>query len=1046
MTYKVDANSLVGGDIPNAYIQAVTLSDGSCELKLGLKDLLNRGREAHKSWSGNSALYNQFKLKIIRSLDPETTKELVSLSSPRGPRILEKIEEKNFKNRVSVGEVSLAGTTSGDLETNLSSEMVDGKMVKNFTIMYSDTDLPKDLKHLTYFVIVYYKMLDASSSLHRRGSESLVGMCTTQTVLRAGTVPKKATLYVLREEPATVWAGPVHAMKNGQYHTGLRHSSQSRALTRKAINNDKVQDLRGVTALDDSLLDVSIAQFEKFPTHPNEIEFSFKNNISVADRGAIFTDLYSAHDNNGAVRLFFGIDQDALRLYHTKLGALYGQTLTSAALEGIPSRYLQTGQIQRLILKRQRVNPNPGFNRLCSPVNGASPFDNEEVDTTIFRGTPESMDSSAVVKNMNIFVGSGVSNLSYYGAVDVGLRDVSYGKYQYKIDLEVLDRSDEIVGNIVQELSDARRVLLAFMNEGSLPGNYDRKLDKFSKAFTTSSRSLEAARAITIYAQVLGWVSLLSGNKNFIGVEETERLMVPFVLAANANPGTVQDIIDAVESLAAVVGRLGGTGTRSGVGAGANDISSIQQDAPDKTSRNTNSSLKIVKVENVFEEQFDADFVRNVGYDYLTTESHQTAPGLHTVRDSAYYERVNVETSKYFVSNDVNIDITVRGKKYTESDTLKATDTQYLSPASTTVFGSTHKMIDTLKTDDYRYREVEKDVLYYNLQLSLNDSIASPNDPTCALETREDLLMKMNSISNLGNSQKKRFTSFFNTGDDPSEESDSFVAPSFDEPAYSDAVIPKAVKPLNSMVFDGILRKKTLVQSSHDACTTGYVSNIDSFNTLLDYNEAFLVDPTRQQKLTNLPNQIKSVVLGNISSDAINVDWFQTQLPELDDIMGPLFRLNFNALRQVETLIGFERSPTGLPLVKMPIFAPLTRQRIESAPPGTQLVCRLVPYTNTDFSLNGLPNNLKLPIYNKYFVIERTTGVPFVTTATTNPPSTMQASLGTSFSGREEANSTEMVQYSHTELPSLHRPRRSRAHASRQRVSNSSTGQDSGAY
>ena len=182
------------------------------------------------------------------------------------------------------------------------------------------------------------------------------------------------------------------------------------------------------------------------------------------------------------------------------------------------------------------------------------------------------------------------------------------------------------------------------------------------------------------------------------------------------------------------------------------------------------------------------------------------------------------------------------------------------------------------------------------------------------------------------------------------------------------------------------------------------------------------MSPDRQQKLVNLPNQIKSIVLGNISLDAINIDWFQTQLPESDDIMGPLFRLNFNALHQVEVLIGFERSPSGASLVKKPIFVPLTRQRIESAPLNLQLVCRLVAYTNTDFGLNGLPNNLKLPIYNEYFVIERTTGVPLVTTA---PDTTLVSSQN---SARQEMDSTEVVQYSHTEPPAPLTHRRVRTH------------------
>tara|TARA_R110000824_G_scaffold74335_5_gene189083 strand:+ start:75 stop:401 length:327 start_codon:yes stop_codon:yes gene_type:complete len=87
---------------------------------------------------------------------------------------------------------------------------------------------------------------------------------------------------------------------------------------------------------------------------------------------------------------------------------------------------------------------------------------------------------------------------------------------------------------------------------------------------------------------------------------------------------------------------------------------------------------------------------------------------------------------------------------------------------------------------------------------------------------------------------------------------------------------------------------------------------------------------------------------------------------------------------------------------------------VENIPAGSNLLCRLVSYTNKDFSLTGLPNSLKLPIYNKHFLIKgNALSDPTLQTTT----QTMSASRSV-IDGATIENSSELEQYAHSIEPS----------------------------
>tara|TARA_Y100000310_G_C20573012_1_gene759018 strand:+ start:180 stop:1100 length:921 start_codon:yes stop_codon:yes gene_type:complete len=110
---------------------------------------------------------------------------------------------------------------------------------------------------------------------------------------------------------------------------------------------------------------------------------------------------------------------------------------------------------------------------------------------------------------------------------------------------------------------------------------------------------------------------------------------------------------------------------------------------------------------------------------------------------------------------------------------------------------------------------------------------------------------------------------------------------------------------------------------------------------------------------------------GNLGPDPFPRD-AAVHRPTEDPLFGPVFRFNYEMLQRIEVFDGYDRSETGELLLKKPMFIPLTHEIFNDVNPrgSTRLLCRMRDYKEFNFCLMGAPKNLRLPIYNRYFIIE----------------------------------------------------------------------------
>ena len=130
------------------------------------------------------------------------------------------------------------------------------------------------------------------------------------------------------------------------------------------------------------------------------------------------------------------------------------------------------------------------------------------------------------------------------------------------------------------------------------------------------------------------------------------------------------------------------------------------------------------------------------------------------------------------------------------------------------------------------------------------------------------------------------------------------------------------------------------------------------------------ISPKVKQQMSLLPNQIKSLFLGKLdkSNEVLRFNWSGGKSSLIQSPVGrSAFDLNYKLIRKTEVLVGYKIDQDGNPLLKHPIWQPLTFDILRNKS-GTDLLCRLVKYSNRMVGSHS-PVAMRMPVYNKYFII-----------------------------------------------------------------------------
>ena len=147
--------------------------------------------------------------------------------------------------------------------------------------------------------------------------------------------------------------------------------------------------------------------------------------------------------------------------------------------------------------------------------------------------------------------------------------------------------------------------------------------------------------------------------------------------------------------------------------------------------------------------------------------------------------------------------------------------------------------------------------------------------------------------------------------------------------------------------------------------------------SMLSCNGEPEMSPTIENAILTLPNSIKALFLSSVNPAAVNRKWFSSSYDFVRDLRSSsTYRLNYQLLKRVDVLVGYERG-YGKRMIKKPIWRRLT-QRMYARSLGESMLCRLRPYSNSKLGI-APSKELELPCYDQYFVLK--------------PPATVSAEL-----------------------------------------------------
>ena len=126
--------------------------------------------------------------------------------------------------------------------------------------------------------------------------------------------------------------------------------------------------------------------------------------------------------------------------------------------------------------------------------------------------------------------------------------------------------------------------------------------------------------------------------------------------------------------------------------------------------------------------------------------------------------------------------------------------------------------------------------------------------------------------------------------------------------------------------------------------------------------------PISEAAIKNLPNQLKAVLLFNISNGAVNINKFIDTNPSVLSIESePENNFNFEMLKKIERLSGYEVDKNNNILIKQPIWKTLNKEDYDKLI-GREILCRLKEYENQDIGLKK-SKSLEVDSYDDYFIL-----------------------------------------------------------------------------
>jgi hypothetical protein len=920
----------------------------------------------------------------------------------------------------------------------------------------SDTEGGSEIPFLSYFVFAYHAKEEQAVQDSINYSKSTaanifsIGKISSEIVINNKNINKKS--FAFKETTGTFWNGPVHQMEKGQWMKYSAHSKNkpNTYLDLVEVDNVKIRDNRIYSKL--ASLKIDLVGNTDYTTDNEQLidDLRKTSNLDLIKKTVnFFSDLYLTRDKANNARFMFSVNMEEFIKKNTD----FPKMIDNAKRYDVSTynRIIEKAKIRDLSVRRVRITNNQ---TLTSQENRVTTVQDQE--TVIIANSSDSDDTSrgllsrvnsnalrdpkgdnlepkvfGLIEEVNLGSSLQTGGIRHFTGTDFDISSKNDGEYEYSLEIEV---EDPIILLLEDQLSSLQGIVQGTTSapgfeqyyEDSLEDKsfYDSLVGQFNPSFLTfynQKYNIDSNQNYSgnnfLFRSIGFLVKLYYQLSEDLGSEKITETSILNYLTNIASPSTgspdgIQKVLQLMQSLEDNLKSIIQKNTKyikyKGDAPSEADTSNISPEG----ARNNRTH----KIQNTFANKFNAKTDPAIGYDFLFSTKNQRErnnDGLAYLSRSELSERFSLETSKYFRSDDAQIEVKDQNEDvYNRGDSLDNTKYSFLTVSNIFVKQDdkdvAHSNINSaLKIDD---REVLNDILSQISLINQNEGLFYGSKTRSEADRTEQNLVEniavfQNAVvGSEGTRETKKQTSIARARETKSK--------AFPEQAEIDSIdegenlfnkeqrdqdtkpLPEGTKDLltalNQISKDDFLSDSNSIgfyfindESGARSFKQELISNSDRTSDSLFGQRTDNTPP-----LNNAPNQVKALMLSLLKSDSVNsnriFDNIGPRIEDSDDgfrdpLNAGLVFFNYKNIRKVEVFRGFE-SQKNATAVNSPIWSALTKQDLDTTGGGEGIFCRHTPYTNTTYGIEE-NKNLSLPSYNEFFFVSQNLGEGIQTTA-----------------------------------------------------------------
>ena len=410
----------------------------------------------------------------------------------------------------------------------------------NFNVNY---EFPAEPREMTFFIIPFLNLPSYIGKLKESASEDLkigledfrqyldyfVGKVSIDTVLKNGAIQSTANMFI-DSGTGEQWVGEVHyhppsSPRSSNYvgwMGGERHQpnlTQPKLSLIQVVNN-KIQDNRKVERLEDFERDLS-------PTNKNEFNppVTIQGNNVEKPGNAYFSNMEFSRDINSTVSIFFGVNVESIVQRRTIFGSLYKNLNEEEKRELIKNIQFNSFKVVRRQVREsndQNYLGGPGkiLNNLHRPKYGVHDEIIVATNETALKSFENSKGSvreiTSFLNNLRsgtptVYSARSFGSTRFFSVKDKTSSDAPGGRYQYGVELEVLDKTLDFFKKRKGLLETSMEYLNQYYLQIMDNSNYNFATDKITQDYIKAFNGLEVSVPV-IYKPALKNPHILSST------------------------------------------------------------------------------------------------------------------------------------------------------------------------------------------------------------------------------------------------------------------------------------------------------------------------------------------------------------------------------------------------------------------------------------------------------------------------------------------------------------------------------------------------------